>query len=212
VGLPYDEERPFLTVSVSFDFKRRLLLLTPMDPSSPPKQDQEHMSAISRNDLPMLRSSEGGALCCSPATHAEAVKERSVTDGENHLRCTARGADVHLLSQFIQENDSSCCHQQLWEGVDAPGQTLRMVIIVKLPFQVPSDPVFKARCDALDAQGGSGFGQLGIPSATMRLKQGFGRLLRTKDDRGIVLILDGRLMTKGYGVTMLRALPPCFHP
>lgn len=221
VGLPYDEERPFLTgvFPSPFDFKRRLLLLTPMDAViTAPKQDQEpYVSYISETIYQCIRSSEGGALVLFTSyAMLKQVKER-IRDrmAENHLSMYCQGeADRYtLLSKFIQENDSSLlATSSFWEGVDAPGQTLRMVIIVKLPFQVPSDPVFKARCDALDAQGGSGFGQLGIPSATMRLKQGFGRLLRTKDDRGIVLILDGRLMTKGYGVTMLRALPPCFHP
>ena len=118
-----------------------------------------------------------------------------------------------LLNRFIAEQDSTLfATSSFWEGVDAPGNTLRMVIIVKLPFAVPSDPVFKARCEAIDNAGGSGFYQLALQSATMKLKQGFGRLLRSTADRGVVLILDSRVITKNYGVYMLRALPESYHP
>ncbi|MFA6891443.1 MAG: ATP-dependent DNA helicase [Sphaerochaetaceae bacterium] len=221
VGLPYDNERPFLSgvFPSPFDFKRRLLLLTPIDAVFPaPKQDQEpYVAYVAETVYQCIRSSEGGALVLFTSYAMMKQVKGRIEDrmAANHMTMYCQGeADRYtLLSRFISENDSSLlATSSFWEGVDAPGQTLRMVVIVKLPFQVPSDPVFKARCDALDAQGGSGFAQLGIPSATMRLKQGFGRLLRNKDDRGIVLILDGRLMSKGYGVTMLRALPQCYHP
>jgi ATP-dependent DNA helicase DinG len=87
-----------------------------------------------------------------------------------------------------------------------------MVIIVKLPFRVPTDPVFKARQELLDAQGGSGFFHLALPEATMKLKQGFGRLMRSTMDTGVVLILDSRVVRKGYGIYMLNALPESYHP
>jgi ATP-dependent DNA helicase DinG len=118
-----------------------------------------------------------------------------------------------LLSSFIADKDSTLfATSSFWEGVDAPGDTLRLVIIAKLPFTVPSDPVFKARCEAIDKMGGSGFYQLALQSATMKLKQGFGRLLRSTSDRGVVLILDSRVVSKNYGVYMLRALPESYHP
>jgi ATP-dependent DNA helicase DinG len=83
---------------------------------------------------------------------------------------------------------------------------------VKLPFRVPTDPVFKARQEALDSVGKSGFFQLALPEATMKLKQGFGRLLRNTVDSGIVLILDSRVVNKQYGRWMLEALPQSYHP
>lgn len=221
VGLPYDEERPFLTgvFPSPFDFKRRLLLLTPMDAViAEPKNDQEpYVKYVSETIYDCIRSSEGGALVLFTSYMMMKKVRNAIASrmAENHLTLYCQGeADRYtLLSKFIAENDSSLlATSSFWEGVDAPGQTLRMVIIVKLPFQVPSDPVFKARCDSIDMQGGSGFGQLGLPATTMKLKQGFGRLLRNKEDRGIVLILDGRIMTKGYGVTMIRSLPECYHP
>jgi ATP-dependent DNA helicase DinG len=96
-----------------------------------------------------------------------------------------------------------------WEGVDVPGPALSCVIIDKLPFASPDSPVQRARETYLREHGGDAFRQLSLPQAQMRLKQGFGRLLRTTEDRGVVAILDSRLWTKGYGREILAALPPC---
>lgn len=118
-----------------------------------------------------------------------------------------------LLREFAtDENSVLFATDSFWEGVDAPGTTLRLVVIVKLPFRVPTDPVFRARQEALDRKGRSGFFSLALPEATMKLKQGFGRLLRNTLDSGIVLILDSRVVNKQYGRWMLRALPDSFHP
>jgi ATP-dependent DNA helicase DinG len=119
----------------------------------------------------------------------------------------------HLLRRFTDDKDSVLfATDSFWEGVDAPGETLRMVIIVKLPFRVPTDPVFRARQESLDQDGKGGFFKLALPEATMKLKQGFGRLLRNTLDSGIVLILDSRVVNKQYGRWMLQALPESYHP
>ena len=96
-----------------------------------------------------------------------------------------------------------------WEGVDVPGDALRHVIIAKLPFEVPSHPVTQARLQAIEARGGNAFMERTVPEAILRLKQGFGRLIRTRRDTGTVAILDPRLLTKAYGRWFLRALPGC---
>src|SRR5262249_55482615 len=95
-----------------------------------------------------------------------------------------------------------------WEGVDVPGKALRLVIIDKIPFQVPTDPVVLARSAALEAQGQNPFAHYHVPSAAITLKQGFGRLIRSRKDAGIVAILDRRVHTKNYGKTLLQSLPP----
>ena len=95
-----------------------------------------------------------------------------------------------------------------WEGVDVPGRALRLVILDKIPFAVPSDPVVAARCAQLDREGGNSFTQYSIPAAAITLKQGFGRLLRTQRDSGIVAILDKRIVSRGYGRPLLASLPP----
>ncbi|MBM3268820.1 MAG: DEAD/DEAH box helicase [Candidatus Sericytochromatia bacterium] len=96
-----------------------------------------------------------------------------------------------------------------WEGVDVPGDALSCVIIDRLPFAVPDDPVIQARVERMKQQGRDWFREFTLPEAIIRLKQGFGRLIRTGTDRGLVAILDNRLLTKAYGATILKALPPC---
>jgi len=96
-----------------------------------------------------------------------------------------------------------------WQGVDVPGAALSNVIILKLPFSVPDHPLLQARLEQIKQSGHSPFFDYQLPEAVLKLKQGFGRLIRTKTDNGIVVILDPRIVTKNYGRTFLRALPPC---
>ncbi|MBB6449065.1 ATP-dependent DNA helicase DinG [Geomicrobium halophilum] len=94
-----------------------------------------------------------------------------------------------------------------WEGIDLPGDDVRALIIVRLPFAPPDDPVYKAKAEQIEANGGNPFMQLAIPRAVLRFKQGFGRLIRTKNDRGLVFVLDKRLIKARYGKMFLRSLP-----
>ncbi len=95
-----------------------------------------------------------------------------------------------------------------WEGVDVPGHALRGLLIARLPFRVPSEPVTAAHCEAIIERGGDPFAEYMVPHAALRLKQGFGRLIRTATDRGAIVIADPRVITKSYGSDLLRALPP----
>jgi ATP-dependent DNA helicase DinG len=98
--------------------------------------------------------------------------------------------------------------RSFWEGVDVPGDALSQVIIDKLPFPSPRDPLHEARSEQIQANGGNSFFEYTLPLMILTLKQGFGRLIRTKTDRGVVAILDDRLSTKRYGGTVVRSLPP----
>jgi ATP-dependent DNA helicase DinG len=107
------------------------------------------------------------------------------------------------LSSVLFATDS------FWEGVDAPGETLQLVVICKLPFRVPTDPVQLARSEAIERRGGNAFMEISLPEAVIRLKQGFGRLIRHSEDRGVVAILDSRIATKRYGQLFVQSLPEC---
>jgi len=95
-----------------------------------------------------------------------------------------------------------------WEGVDLPGDALQLVVIDKLPFPPPGDPLVEARCRRLESEGRSAFADYSVPEAAVALKQGAGRLIRSETDRGVVVICDVRLVTMGYGRRLLAALPP----
>ena len=94
-----------------------------------------------------------------------------------------------------------------WEGVDVPGRSLEQIIITRLPFRVPTDPVIQARTEAIEKSGADSFMNYTIPQAVIRFKQGFGRLIRSRSDRGVVLILDSRVVNRGYGKIFLQSLP-----
>ena len=125
-----------------------------------------------------------------------------------HLTVLGQGIDggrQQLLERFREgEGTVLLGTSSFWEGIDVVGEALSCLVIVKLPFSVPSDPVFAARSE----QFGDPFGEYALPQAVLRLKQGFGRLIRSGSDRGVVAVLDSRLWTKRYGPVFLRSLPP----
>ena len=113
-----------------------------------------------------------------------------------------------LLSRFRKgENSVLFATDSFWEGVDVQGRALELVVITRLPFRVPTEPILEARAEHIAARGGDPFMEYTVPQAVIKFKQGFGRLIRSRDDRGAVLILDSRVLTKNYGRIFLRALP-----
>lgn len=220
VGLPV-EGKGFLKLAVPspFDFRHNLLLLTPVDAPEYVEGDSGDFSEYAvRTVYDAISSAGGGALVLfTNKKFMEWVYER-LHDKLDAIGIKAlvqgNGAGRYmLLNEFKNDPDSVLfATSSFWEGIDAPGDTLRLVIIVKLPFPSPGEPIISARSRKIENEGGSGFFNLLLPEATMKLKQGYGRLIRTRNDKGIVLILDSRIVRKGYGAAMLRALPESFHP
>jgi ATP-dependent DNA helicase DinG len=116
---------------------------------------------------------------------------------------------AQLLKRFRERPSVLFASQSFWEGVDVPGQALSLVVIDKLPFAPPGEPIVAARIERLRASGQDAFYGYQLPQAALALKQGFGRLIRTATDRGIVAVLDGRMTRKGYGRLFVDSLPRC---
>jgi ATP-dependent DNA helicase DinG len=206
MGAPPDTSE--IVVASPFDFASRAALYLPEDLPEPSDPAFDEAAADRIADL--VRLTDGGAFVLCTSTRA--MKSlHSLLRGrvEGPLLLQGERPKHMLLSRFRASGRAVLvATMSFWEGVDVPGWALRLVILDKIPFAPPNDPVVAARCARIDREGGSGFMQYSVPSAAMTLKQGFGRLIRTQRDAGIVAILDRRISRRGYGRALLAGLPP----
>ncbi|MEW6427732.1 MAG: ATP-dependent DNA helicase [Thermodesulfobacteriota bacterium] len=207
MGIPAEAET--LVVEAPFDYRNRALVFVPGNDFPLPTEPAyaaaaramiRDILALSRGRALVLFTSITAMQACAPELRRQLPYDIFV-QGEAPRKT--------LLERFRDNTHSVLLAvASFWEGVDVPGEALSCVIIDKLPFEVPSDPVLQVRIERIRGEGGNPFFDLQIPRAILALRQGVGRLLRNRDDRGVIAILDTRLFGKGYGRRFLRSLPP----
>ncbi len=207
LGLPDSTET--LVVDTPFDYQNRTLLYVP--PNSFPEPNQPAFApAANRTLAELVRLSNGRALLLFTSISAmQRAAETLRLELPYPLLVQGEAPRPKLLERFTTDTHSVLLAvASFWEGVDVPGESLSAVIIDKLPFEVPSDPVIMARVEKMREEGANPFVEFQIPRAILMLRQGVGRLMRTATDRGLLAILDVRLFTKQYGRLFRQSLPP----
>ncbi|GAB4150996.1 MAG: helicase C-terminal domain-containing protein [Candidatus Promineifilaceae bacterium] len=199
-----------MAVGSPFDYKNSTLVYLPIDMPEPNQPGYQRYVEQAIVDVARTLGGRTMALFTSYsqlAQTAPVVEAALKSDGISVLAQLEGTSRQQLLEQFKAEGAKAVLlgTRSFWEGVDVPGPALQAVLLVKIPFDVPSDPIFAARSETYD----SPFFEYSIPEAVLRFRQGFGRLIRRQNDEGIVVILDKRVISKRYGQLFLEALPEC---
>lgn len=199
-----------------FDFRSQALLCVPTDLPLPGggEGDAAYCAAVAGFLADLLPPIGGRSLVLFTShrmlrqVHALVAPEM-MTQGLNVLAQGIDGGRTRLLRALRNEEKAVVFGTStFWEGIDVKGPQLSCLVIARLPFPRPDEPLFAARTERLERDGVSSFGNLSLPQAVLRLKQGFGRLIRSTDDRGVVVVLDGRILRRAYGRVFVDSLPP----
>ncbi|MFH1150252.1 MAG: helicase C-terminal domain-containing protein [Actinomycetota bacterium] len=200
-----------LVLDSSFDFRRQMQILMLHDMPDPNSEGYaRELAGVLRE---AIQASGGGALVLFTNRRLMLKTYELLVDDLRRqgltLLCQQPGFSRRRLAEEFVEDESASLFgtASFWEGVDARGRTLRLLVVTRIPFESPGRPVFEARSEQVRLEGGSDFMELSLPLAALKLKQGVGRLIRTRQDRGQVLLLDSRIHTKKYGQVLLRSLP-----
>jgi ATP-dependent DNA helicase DinG len=190
-----------------YDFQSNSLLYLP--PELPDPRDPTFADGLANTIIDVTRASRGRAFCLF-TSHFMMEKVYKLVADQLEWPCIKQGdaAKIHLLEKFLQtENSVLFGTTSFWQGVDVQGESLSCVIIDKLPFEAPSDPVLKSQLKQCEEQGGVPFMDIQLPDAVISLKQGAGRLIRSESDTGVLVICDSRITTKSYGKLFINSLP-----
>lgn len=202
-----DEKTKSLLAPSSFNYEKQAIIYLPKampDPRSP-----EYTSIAANEIVKLLQITEGRAFILSTSVSAMNALYELVSMRVD-FPCFVQGSmsKTGLLDQFrATKNSVLFATSSFWQGVDVRGEQLSCVVIDKLPFAVPTDPIVAARTKFIDEQGGMSFFEYSVPNAVITLKQGVGRLIRSATDKGVIALLDSRIRTKGYGKDFLNSLP-----
>jgi DNA polymerase-3 subunit epsilon/ATP-dependent DNA helicase DinG len=199
-----------VVVDTPFDYKSSTLLYLVNDIPEPADQSA-YQQAVERGIYDLCIATEGRALVLFTSYSqlrdtANALGDVLAQHGIALFDQTGGTSKGQMLDAFVQSDKAVLMGtRSFWEGVDVPGADLSVLVIARLPFSVPTDPLFAARSERFEDP----FSQYSVPETILRFRQGFGRLIRRKTDRGVVAILDRRILSKRYGQTFLDALPEC---
>ena len=214
LGLNDEELEPATAVFPSpFHYEEQALLAIPTDAPLPNSAPAAHTDFVLQAILDLAEASDGGlfVLLTSHKDVRLIAAELRARDFEKRWPLLVHGESSRdsLLSRFRDSSSAVLLGTaSFWEGVDVPGRALRGLVISKLPFKVPTEPLTAAHCEAIERAGGDAFAEYMLPHAALRLKQGFGRLIRSSTDSGVVVIADARVIRMQYGRELLRVLPP----
>ena len=195
-----------------FPYKENMIFLVPKDIPFPDEPDfQVYVENVLKN---LILKAKGRTLVLFTSYESLRLSYNNIfsTMLANGIKLLRQGADdnARILKNFKDDVSSVLfATDSFWQGVDVPGESLSQVIIVKLPFTVPNDPVFKARSEAIRKKGGNSFMELSVPEAIIKFRQGVGRLIRKNTDKGTVVVLDRRIYEKQYGSLFLANVPEC---
>jgi ATP-dependent DNA helicase DinG len=212
LAAPFDRVKYEAVLPSPFDYGEQCLFGVPTDVPDPRTDELGHDRAVVRAVLDVACAADGGmfVLFTSHAALRRAARDIRAEAGSRWpLLVQGEGQRDQLLRRFRDSGSAILLGtDSFWEGVDVPGRALRALLIAKLPFRVPSEPLTAARLERLEAEGQDGFRHYLLPLAALKLKQGFGRLIRSRSDFGVVMLLDHRIVTRSYGAVLLASLPP----
>jgi DNA polymerase-3 subunit epsilon/ATP-dependent DNA helicase DinG len=206
----FAEDADELSLGSPFDYETATLLYL-VDDIPEPNDRHSYQRALNECLIQLCRETGGRTLVLftaySQLQQTSRVISPVLAEADIHVLEQGTGASPHALLEAFKEADQAVLlgTRSFWEGVDVPGDALSVLVITKLPFDVPSDPIIASRAETFEDP----FYQYSLPEAILRFRQGFGRLIRTQSDRGVVVMLDRRLLTKEYGRAFIESLPEC---